>query len=864
MFPIQKKLPSLVNWVAWAGFLAITMAMPWLLGGNAPFAATVALAVGVVLLPLALSTSPQGGAFPALVLAGVLLWLYAWAPFARVAVPSLSGWVPEISLPQTAERLPGLLLPVVFLVLGFLVLDRPGRVEWFLGALVGNGALLAILGIAQRLAWNGRVFWIYQLVEGGKPFAAWVNRNNGGGWMLMALAAGLFFVARRSIRNAASDDLQVTGPVGERNGFLKRRLRALTMQFALVDTRHLYALAGLTAVLVGVIASLSRGAYVSLVAFLLVAIGVLLFSRRAAAFGVVLTLLIALGLVVWTEQLESFTQRAGTLVEIEDASAPRLTHWRDTWPLVRQHWLLGSGLGTWKLLYPPYESGVFTKWFEHAENQYLEITCELGLPGILLVGLGIGLAVGLAVRLLGRPESTGRVLGVMLLSAVAAQVVMASVDFGLFLPANSVTLAALLASGFGYENYTRRMSRLGQKSAGNGMAVPLRWGIVLLLLAAGFWSVRQNYAVDLRDMATRDLARLHRDTDPAALERSRELLEASLAVRPGDGFAHFELGRYWSARYRLEELRRLRTEPVDPVFLKTPENGFPVVASGTMPEIDEDAIWTATSPGWLRDSLIEDLAGVPENDRAKYAQAQMPEELQNALEEFRLADKNCPYVSRFRLERTRLELLMTGDQELERRLVDETIALCPNDAEALFQCGLLLIDSPWRADGAELWGRVLELSRQYDREIVEGSKRVLTLREFLETVLPDDPDFLVFVSRKHFSSPSDQLLKQLLLNHTVEVIGRSGATPAAKEAWLAEGDFMAGRLQLASSRYAALLKNEPGRVEWRTMYAQALAGMGSLDSAIEQLMICQQHTQSDKRLVERLQRQFRRLRDSGH
>ena len=60
-----------------------------------------------------------------------------------------------------------------------------------------------------------------------------------------------------------------------------------------------------------------------------------------------------------------------------------------TWEAIRDHWLLGSGIGTFTLIYPSYEDTdqIISAYANHAHNEFLEIILELGLAGtILLVG----------------------------------------------------------------------------------------------------------------------------------------------------------------------------------------------------------------------------------------------------------------------------------------------------------------------------------------------------------------------------------------------------------------------------------------------------------------------------------------------
>lgn len=59
---------------------------------------------------------------------------------------------------------------------------------------------------------------------------------------------------------------------------------------------------------------------------------------------------------------------------------------QNTWNAVKDHWLLGSGLGSFETTYPPYEptEQIQLKYTHHAHNDVLELLLETGLPGLIL------------------------------------------------------------------------------------------------------------------------------------------------------------------------------------------------------------------------------------------------------------------------------------------------------------------------------------------------------------------------------------------------------------------------------------------------------------------------------------------------
>jgi O-antigen ligase len=67
----------------------------------------------------------------------------------------------------------------------------------------------------------------------------------------------------------------------------------------------------------------------------------------------------------------------------------RSTFYATTWRAIRDHWLAGTGLGTFTLIYPSYErtGQIVSVYANHAHDEYLELWLETGLAGLVLVGI---------------------------------------------------------------------------------------------------------------------------------------------------------------------------------------------------------------------------------------------------------------------------------------------------------------------------------------------------------------------------------------------------------------------------------------------------------------------------------------------
>jgi hypothetical protein len=165
-------------------------------------------------------------------------------------------------------------------------------------------------------------------------------------------------------------------------------------------------------------------------------------SRRALA-GIVLTALVLAALVAALPKL------GGDRTLRSLVGAERAAYWTTAWTEIDAHPAAGGGAGTFGLV-----------WLEHGRvqeiggalddhNVYLETLAELGLPGLILLLLGLAAPLIAAPRAIG----TSRV-GAAATAAYAAYMVDAFVEWDWELPA--VTTAGLLLGGAVLVLATRR------------------------------------------------------------------------------------------------------------------------------------------------------------------------------------------------------------------------------------------------------------------------------------------------------------------------------------------------------------------------------------------------------------------------
>lgn len=135
--------------------------------------------------------------------------------------------------------------------------------------------------------------------------------------------------------------------------------------------------------------------------------------------------------------------RLGTL--LAEGDAPRWQLLSSAWSMIQEHPWLGTGLGSFQYLYPPYRDPLerFTAagW---VHNDYLQLWVEAGiLPLLLMMAVGLWCLHGVVREM--RHPSPQALQRLGYLAAVLATLLHASVNFLVYFPAVSILLGLYLA-----------------------------------------------------------------------------------------------------------------------------------------------------------------------------------------------------------------------------------------------------------------------------------------------------------------------------------------------------------------------------------------------------------------------------------
>jgi O-antigen ligase/tetratricopeptide (TPR) repeat protein len=358
-----------------------------------------------------------------------------------------------------------------FVIVGYPFADgREGERRFYrlvLAAVLITGVMVAAVGLAQRVYWNGKILWFFVPMDWGTPFIGafpratgpFVNPDHFANYLSMAFplalagafyelystsrrsagairllcAAGAFIILSAivlSLSRAAwvgamgsAAILSLLWATGERAkwtngyaGYLPRRRRVRTGETD-EDARAQPPVSRFSAAAV---------AGVGLAAFLVLA-------------------LIALLIVGPQGRLQSDT-RLGQTIADGGGLGLRPIIWKNSLSMVRDFPLFGVGLGGWPEIFPHYQTGPWNEYyFREAHNDYLQYVTETGLIGLLALVWLIALGARSLAEARHHLSPTERPLFAALVLALATMALHEVVDFCLHIPANAVLFTLLVA-----------------------------------------------------------------------------------------------------------------------------------------------------------------------------------------------------------------------------------------------------------------------------------------------------------------------------------------------------------------------------------------------------------------------------------
>ena len=877
-------------------FAAMAFLSPWFIGGNYPFTRTgliagsglalLLIAVEIVMVPR--RSSHKSVKIPWIwwvLLLGVAFTAFQASPLsssvqARFGTQDVAGFAgdaaspsvapgdrvakhaPNLSqrpistyAPATRSKLVDLLYGVGLFVCATLVLRDARSFMPVLASLAVVGVLVSFVGVLQILSGDSRVLWMYELLWGGGPFASFVNSNNAAGFLLICFSAIMFYVAKVVLRFGEHDQTisgnRNYGKLGARQTTIKRILRAISK----LQSHHLYCLTAIVVVTAGVMMTGSRSGMLALVASIVVSGLMLSRSSLPAVIGLSLALVVCSVVVVkYSEQSDRVSGEIQTLTDFSNVGAPRLKHWEDAIPFGFANVLLGTGNGTYRYVSPGFQKQLTVTTFAHAENVYIETLVETGVGGVLLLLLCISYCFYASLSLFRQTEFYDQALAVSGMACLTGQVAIATLDFGIYQPANSTAMALMMGAVVGRHITIVAGVRAQQPGAFSRF---VRFGVVGLLLLATCWAGYESWGIESRRSAKRSIKLLNqyasegpRKTRQISLAAVKKQLEQAEKIRPDDSGVQLLFGDLQVSLYRLQKAKEM-SENVREQLEGLNELDISVDERKALREqlemFDSATIWNSTAVSLIHQQLRASQRTAPKIAKEILGAPGIKEHLDKAYNRFRQADDLCPQLASTRVRLAQLAAFRSLSQaedtfKEEENHIEVALSRTIPKTQTLFNCGLLALNSGKQDLAVELWQKCLRQPHLYshERAIVEFCMQMMPMRRLYEEVFPQDAKYLLKIARRYMSSKDLMLPKKFLVLHIRRLINQTdGLEELEKNLLLAQAAGQIDDYPEVAKHYRAVLSLASSPAPWRYDYAFALFKTKQFDEAVRQLKVCE-------------------------
>ena len=318
------------------------------------------------------------------------------------------------------------------------------------------GVFESLYGMFEFFSGHGQILNLDEEGIVSSVTGTFINRNYFAGYLLMVvpLSIGYLFSREPARRNTSMG--------------LRHRLASL-------DGKTLLLGFGVIVMIVGLIFSASRmGISSLLLSFTLISF---LFRdpQREKKFSKTSILIFGLA-VLWAAWIGLDAVLSRFITSTEDFGF-RWTIWKNTFQILKDFPLFGSGLGTFTYIFPMYRSFHIQGLATHAENDFLQLASEVGLVGIgllLILFLFLSYKAISGIRLLTYRDS-GRYIGIGGLVGILALMFHSLVERNIQVPSNAFLYTILWAivlrislnekgamSTGAYQNISASVSRISE------------------------------------------------------------------------------------------------------------------------------------------------------------------------------------------------------------------------------------------------------------------------------------------------------------------------------------------------------------------------------------------------------------------
>jgi putative inorganic carbon (HCO3(-)) transporter len=313
------------------------------------------------------------------------------------------------------------------------LLSTPQRLERVAHVIVLSGVIQAVYAVLVNLGGPSFDLLGLKLISPYKDAntGTFVNRNHLAGYLEMCLAAGIGLLMARlesghsgmGWRERSRRLLRaLLGGKARVRLFLVVMVIALVMTHSRMGNSAFFASMGISAL-----------------------IGVVIYRKVSRSLVILFASMIAIDVFIISAWF-GLDKLATRIEQTRLSEEVRLDVNANAWPWFQEHWLSGSGAGSFGSQFPAYRTADVGPFFDFAHNDYLQILGEYGAIGALFFALMVISSLWAAIT--AQRQRQNQVLRGMAFAAmmgVTSLMIHASVDFNHYIPANAMLFTLLCA-----------------------------------------------------------------------------------------------------------------------------------------------------------------------------------------------------------------------------------------------------------------------------------------------------------------------------------------------------------------------------------------------------------------------------------
>ena len=631
-----------------------------------------------------------------------------------------------------------------------------------------NAVAISSWGFVQKTS-HDRSEFIQPVRDGVLSFGPFVNKNNAAGFLLMGLACagGLLAYQYRGRNKGHIDDHQM---IGHKPNFRKKFIFNLRLLTSGLDAPRLATIVAVLMITAGIISCTSRGGLIGLLVGAFSAATFYATKYRSFTALVIFGLIAVctVGLIQFIGIGETASRQFSTLSDADLVNTEsRLEHWNENAESIADFAPLGSGIGSYLNVHRMNRQGLEDRVWYFAENQYFQTVLEAGWLGLLLLLIAI---VSICVawnKIAKHPDGKKMlpcltVLGALL---IPSQIFTAIFDFGWFIPANALLLAALCGVLVGY---TQRPNPDEDNVDPSGVAktkrTPHLFACIASLVMFGFGWIYINQTLQEAKVEWITKGQILAATpDSLPINQTQEqidglssLVETTSTAKAWNHLAHLFIHRY-----------RLLTYSII----------CDALSNGSDRKNEREDIWALTQPAFAIDLKQIDARNfnLPQNDPR----------IQSTWEAYHrqlLVENFLPAI--YCLQQSRIASPLQADVhlllgQLNLAISDEpntlghftrAVELAPGNPDILFSMGYAALKRDQSDLAYQKFKAYLELKPAELEKVVTVTSSELPLEALIPTLLPENPRIIEQFGIKYGVGSGGEQLKRLAFQRAIELL----------------------------------------------------------------------------------------------